>query len=149
MKILLPVDGSDASLDAVRHALYLHAEGLQANFLLATVQEPVRVYEIVVAPSASALERLTGAVGARALSDGEKLLKAAGVSYTSEVYSGEPAETLVTMAAKQGCQAIIMGARGLGALRSALLGSVSMTVVQTSPVPVTIVKQIDTAKNLT
>ena len=140
MKILLPVDGSEASFDAVRHALYLHSQGLRASFLLATVQWPVRTYEMILAPDSSVLERLTGAVGERALARGEDLLIEAGADYQKEIYSGDPAETLVAMAVDQGCQAIIMGARGLGALRSALLGSVSMAVVQTSPVPVTIVK---------
>ena len=41
MKILLPVDGSDASLDAVRHALQLIREGLRASLVLANVQEQV------------------------------------------------------------------------------------------------------------
>ena len=103
---------------------------------------------MILAPNSSVLERLTGAVGERALASGEELLMEAGVAYQKEIYSGDPAETLVTMAVEQGCRAIIMGARGRGALRSALLGSVSMTVLQTSPVPVTIVKRISTTKEL-
>ena len=148
MKIMLPVDGSEASFDAVRHAIYLYRQGLNANFLLAAVQWPVRTYEMILAPNSSVFERLTGAVGERALASGEELLMEAGVAYQKEIYSGDPAETLVTMAVEQGCRAIIMGARGRGALRSALLGSVSMTVLQTSPVPVTIVKRISTTKEL-
>ena len=146
MKIMLPVDGSEASFDAVRHAIYLCREGLNANFLLAAVQWPVRTYEMILAPDSSVLERLTGAVGERALTRGEELLMEAGVAYQKEIYSGDPAETLVAMAVEQGCQAIIMGARGRGALRSALLGSVSTAVLQTSPVPVTIVKRMGTTK---
>ncbi len=146
MKIMLPVDGSEASLDAVRHAIYLYREGLHANFLLAAVQWPVRTYEMILAPDPSVLERLTGAVGERALANGEELLMEAGAAYQKKIFSDEPAETLVIMAVEQGCQAIIMGARGLGALRSALLGSVSTAVLQTSPVPVTIVKRMSTTK---
>ena len=101
---------------------------------------------MVLSPDSSVLARLTGAVGERALAHGEALLMEAGVSFQREIYSGDPAEILVAMAVKERCQAIIMGARGRGALSSALLGSVSMAVLQTSPVPVTIVKQLASPK---
>ena len=61
MKILVPVDGSEPALDAVRHALRLRREGLATTFLLATVQEPVYLYERVLPPDAEVLERVTGA----------------------------------------------------------------------------------------
>ena len=48
MKILLPVDGSEPALDAVRHALHLRREGLKASFVLATVQEPAYLYEMEI-----------------------------------------------------------------------------------------------------
>lgn len=146
MKILLPVDGSEASFDAVRHALDLYREGLKASFLLATVQWPVHTYEIIFAPDDNVLERLTGAVGERALVRAEALLVEEGVAFQREIFSGDPAETLVSMAVQHGCQAIIMGARGRGALHGALLGSVSMAVLQTSPLPVTIVKRVNTSE---
>ena len=125
MKILLPVDGSEASFNAVRHAIDLHRE---------------------LAPDADVLDRVTGAVGARALKNAEALFEAAGLAFEREIGSGEPAPTLLEIAQRCGCEAIIMGARGRGALSSALLGSVSMAVLQTSPVPVTIVKQLASPK---
>lgn len=140
MKILLPVDGSELALDAVRHALHLRQDGLNATFLLATVQEPTFLYEMVLPANAEVLERVTGAVGSRALAGAEALFNAAGVPYEREIGSGEPAATLVEMAERHGCAAIVMGARGLGALRGALLGSVSQGVLHASKAPVTIVK---------
>lgn len=148
MKILLPVDGSEASFDAVRHALDLYREGLKASFLLATVQWPVLTYELIFSPDDNVLKRLTGAVGERALVRAEALLVEAGVAFQREIFSGDPAETLVSMAVQHDCQAIIMGARGRGALHGALLGSVSMAVLQTSPVPVTIVKRMNTPEKM-
>lgn len=140
MKILIPVDGSEPALDAVRHALHLQHMGLQAGFVLATVQEPTFMYEMILAPDADVLDRVTGAVGARALEGAQALFKAAGVPFESEIGSGEPAPTLIEIAEKHACEAIIMGARGLGGLRAALLGSVSRAVLHAAMVPVTIVK---------
>ncbi len=144
MKILVPVDGSDLALDAVRHALHLKGEGLKASFVLATVQEPTYLYEMVLAPGADVLERVSGAVGSRALEGAEALFRGAGEPFEREIGSGDPAQTLVEVAQRFGCEAIIMGARGRGALRSALLGSVSQAVLQASKVPVTIVKHAQT-----
>ena len=140
MKILIPVDGSVPSLDAARYALSLRRSGLQASFVLATVQEPTYLYEMVLVPDADVLDRVTGAVGARSLKDAEALFNAAGVLFEREVGSGSVPETLIEIAARYRCTAIIMGARGWGALRSTLLGSVSHAVLQASTVPVTIVK---------
>lgn len=140
MKILLPVDGSEAALEAVKHALHLLREGLQSSFVLATVQELTCLYEMVLAPGSDVLEKVTGAVGGRALEGAEALLNAAGVSFEREIGSGEPAPTLIGIAERHACGAIILSARGLGALRAALLGSVSQAVLAASKVPVTIVK---------
>jgi nucleotide-binding universal stress UspA family protein len=140
MKILVAVDGSQASLSAVRHAMQLLHEGLHADIVLATVQEPTYVYEMVLPPSADVLERLGGAVGARALAGAEALLGQAGLAFAREIGSGEVAPTLVDIAERLGCAQIVMGARGLGAVRGALLGSVSQAVIQQANVPVTLVK---------
>ena len=88
MKILLPIDGSEAALDAVRHALHLQREGLRASFVLATVQEAIYAFEMMLAPNADVLERVTGAVGARALKSAEALFEAAGLAFEREIGSG-------------------------------------------------------------
>ncbi|RZT97909.1 universal stress protein [Rivibacter subsaxonicus] len=145
MKILVAVDGSELALDAARHALELRRHGLQASFLLATVQEPTYVYEMVLAPDAEVLERLGGTVGSRALAGAQALFDAAGLPCEREIGSGLPAPTLIEMAERHGCAALILGARGLGGLRGALLGSVSQAVLAAARLPVTIVKHAETA----
>jgi nucleotide-binding universal stress UspA family protein len=130
-------------LDAVRHSLHLQRDGLRTSIVLATVQESIYLYEMMLAPGADVLEKVSGAVGARALLSAEALFKEAGVRFEREIGSGEPAQTLIEIADSKGCESIIMGARGHGALRSALLGSVSQAVLQTSKVPVTIVKHAE------
>lgn len=149
MKILVPVDGSALALDAVRHALRLRQEGLNAVFVLATVQEPTYLYEMVLAPDPDVLERISGAVGSRALAGAETLFAAAGVAYEREIGSGEPVPSLIEIAERHGCDAIVLGARGLGALRSALMGSVSQGILQASSLPVTVVKHLDAGSAVT
>lgn len=147
MKILVPVDGSELALDAVRHALRLRREKLEATFVLATVQEPTFLYEMVLPPGADVLERLSGTVGSRALASAEALFDAEGVRFEREIGAGEPAAAVVEMAERLGCDAIILGARDHGALRSALLGSVSQGVLHASRLPVTIVKHANGASS--
>ena len=143
MKILLPVDGSSAALHAVRHALQLVAEGLKADFVLANVQEPPTLYEVVTAHDPDVIREVRGAAGADLLADAEALLQQAGVAFDSEVAGGDPAHTLIELVENYGCDAIVMGARGTGDLNAAPLGSVAHAVVHDSPVPVTIVRAID------
>lgn len=140
MKILLPVDGSAPALQAVRHALELRRQGLQAEYVLANVQEPATLYEVVTAHDADVIREVRGAAGADLLAGAEALLNAAGVDYESEVAGGDAAHVIVELAERYGCDAIVMGARGMGNLRAAVLGSVSHTVVNNSPVPVTVVR---------
>ena len=124
----------------MHHALHLQREGVQSRFVLATLQEPVYLYEMVLAPDAEVLQRVSGAVGSHALEGAQALFREAGAPFEREIGSGDPAQTLIEIAGRCGCEAIILGARGMGALRSALLGSVSQAVLHASKVPVTIVK---------
>lgn len=142
MKILLPTDGSEASLEAVHHALRLVHAGLRGDFVLANVQEPASLYEVVVAHDAEVIEHVSAAAAAHSLEAAQALLRAAGVAFETEVGSGDPGHTLVEIAERFGCEMVIMGARGAGALRSALLGSVSNSVLHAANLPVLIVKQI-------
>ena len=140
MKILLPVDGSEVSLKAVRLAISLLQQGLSGSVVLANVQEPATLYEMVVAPDVEVLERVSTAAGMDALASAETLLVNAGVVYEREIASGDPAHTIVDIVERFACDLVIMGARGASALRSALLGSVSNEVLHAAHVPVMIVK---------
>ena len=140
MKILLPVDGSELSLKAVRLAVSLLHNGLSGSLVLANVQEPATLYEMVVAPDGEVLQRVSTAAGIDALEKAESLLMQEEVVYEREVASGDPAHTIVDICERFACDMIIMGARGTSALRSALLGSVSNEVLHAAKVPVMIVK---------
>lgn len=142
LKVLLAVDGSELSLDAVRHGLGLVKQGLQAEFVLGNVQEPASLYEIVVVRDPQGLDDVSAGAGAHQLEAAQALCRSAGVAFESEVVTGDPAHALIDIAERYGCEAIILGARGHGGLRGALLGSVSQGVTQAATVPVTVVKHV-------
>jgi len=143
MKILIPLDGSDFALAAVHHALRLHHDGLRAGFVLATVQEPGSVFEVLMVPDAEARENVNQTVGAQALQGGEALFNAARVPFEREVRSGYAATMLIEIAEDFECDAIILAVngQGKGTLRSVLFGSVAQAILHASTLPVTIVKQ--------
>ena len=143
MKILLPFDGSAVALDAVRFAIRMAGDGLTTQVVLANVQEPASLYELVVAHDPQMIEQASAAAGAHILQAAQQLLDAAGLPYETEVASGDPAHTLVDILENYGCDLVVMGASGTSALRSALLGSVSNEVLHAAGVPVMIVKGTD------
>ncbi len=140
MKILLAVDGSGPALDAVRHALALRQQGLDASFVLANVQEPPSLYEVIVAHDADVIERVRSAAGADLLQPAEALLTAAGATYDSVVGGGDPGHVLADLLEEHGCDAVLMGARGMSQPDADDLGSVAMALLRHSPVPVTVVR---------
>ena len=143
MKILLPVDGSGLSLHEVRFALRLVQEGLKASFVLANVQEPATLYELVTTRDPDLIAAASLEAGEHLMAPARALLDGAGVAYETDVGVGDVAHTLVDMIERSGCDMVIIGAKGQGAITSALLGSVSHEVAHASPVPVTIVKHAE------
>ena len=146
MKILVPVDGSPLSLDAVRYALGLIRQGLRADLVLANVQAPASLYEIVVAHDPDVIKDVSAGAGAHLLEPARELCRNAGVAFDCEVVSGDAVRALCDLVEQYGCSQIVIGAHGKGALASALLGSVPHALANAATVPVTIVKPNDRAQ---
>ena len=146
LNILLPSDGSEHALDAVRHVIRLSEHGLRLKVVLANVQEPTYLYEMVLAPGVELTQASRGA-GLHALKGAQDLLVAAKLPYETEVGSGDPAHTLLEIAERYGCEAIVLGARGVGGLRDALLGSVAQTLLHDAGIAVTVVKHPETEES--
>jgi len=140
LKILIAIDGSALSLGAVHHALGLVQNGLRASAVLANVQEPASLYELVVSRDPQRIAAASEEAGEHLMGPARALLDAAGLAYETAIGVGDPGHTLVDLIETTGCDMAILGARGQGAISSALLGSVSQAVVHASPVPVTIVR---------
>jgi nucleotide-binding universal stress UspA family protein len=142
--ILVAIDGSSDADQALMQAIDL-AESEHAR---------LTIFSAVAEPAAVAYVGLSGDVAAALAHDAEAesktILRAAVervpefVSVTSVRGRAPVRPTLLRQIKDGGHDLVVMGSRGRGALRSALLGSVSHFVLHHSPIPVLIV-HADTA----
>lgn len=139
VKIMIAVDGSEASLEAVRHGIKLTQQGLDAHFVIAHVQKEASLLELATVDS-DLIANASIDAGLDLVAPAQELLTAAGISYEVEISLGEPGNTLIDIAESTECEQIIIGATGQGGLSSILIGSVSREVARHSRLPVTIVK---------
>lgn len=137
--IMIAVDGSAESLQAVRQALALLARGLHAEIALVNVQEPASLLQLATHDS-DAIAAAAVEAGEHLMAEGAALLDAEGVGYSMEVVLGEPSTMLVDMAQELNADLVILGARGMGAVESVLVGSVSKAVLSRCQCPVMIVR---------
>jgi nucleotide-binding universal stress UspA family protein len=140
-KALLPVDGSDHSLSAVRHAIKLYRNNELAEIFLLNVQPPVRGDVTAFVPQV-VVDDYHIEEGEKALGAAMKLLDDAGVPYKKHIYVGNAAHVIAHMAKDLHCDQVIMGTHGYGTVTQVLLGSVSHEAIhQMDPrIPVTLIK---------
>lgn len=139
-KILLPVDGSECSLHAVRHVASLagHFKGLEAH--LANVQPLGDDWMTRRAFKSEELADMEKEWGESAIGPARALLGEAGITPVEHLVQGEAAQTIVRLAEDLGCDQIVMGTRGLGSLGDLIMGSVATKVLHLAKLPVTLVK---------
>lgn len=139
-KILLPVDGSANAERAVLYVLSLAAQCGDLDVLLINVQADESDFQTGRFLKKEEIEAMALARGGDALQAAREALDAGKQRFTQEVLIGPPAETIARLATERGCAGIVMGTRGLGALASVIMGSVTREVVRLAEVPVTLVK---------
>jgi nucleotide-binding universal stress UspA family protein len=136
--ILVAIDGSADAEEALGHAIDLAGcANARLTIFSAVPSPPAYAYST---PGAAALADLSE----EARSETEEIVRAArdrapqDVS-TTTVVKNEPAKSALLHQIKEGeHDLVVMGSRGRGAVRSALLGSVSHHVLHHSGVPVLI-----------
>lgn len=139
--ILVPVDGSDSALRAVKLAMKQHQEHKDVISLhLLTVQLPILSGNVTRFFSAQALQEYYEAEGNNALLSAKAVLDANNVPYTEKIAVGSIAPTIAEYVTETGCDHIIMGTRGLGSVSGFMLGSVATKVLHLVDVPVTLIK---------
>lgn len=140
-KALLPVDGSEHSLSAVRYVIkrYRNNEPLEIHLL--NVQPGLRGDVTAFVPQ-DVVDDYHIEEGNKALVAAGKLLDDAGVPYKKHIHVGNAGEVIAHMAKALHCDQVIMGTHGFGTVTQILLGSVSHEAIhQMDPkIPVTLIK---------
>jgi nucleotide-binding universal stress UspA family protein len=139
-RVLIPVDGSESALRAVRHVIEYARRGAQPQVDVLNVQPPIYSANITRFLTREMIEEYYNSEGEAALGKARRLLDGAGLAYTALVRVGRIAETIADYAAEQACDRIVMGTRGMGALGQLVMGSVALKVLHLAQVPVTLVK---------
>ena len=102
LKILVAVDGSELSLDGVQHTLQLLKQGLQASVVLAHVQEPATLYELVTSRDPDLIAAASVEAGEHLLASARALLDAAGVVVGLSIRLWKDAKNVASRWAKLG-----------------------------------------------
>jgi len=139
-KLLLPVDGSPCSRRAAEFAVRLAGDRASAKVLLLNVQSPVMAWEVSNYVTAEMVNQIHEKAGREAIKGAREVLDAAGVPCEEHLLVGEPAEIIAQVAAQERVEGIVMGTRGMGLVKSLVLGSVATKVIHLVEVPVTLVK---------
>lgn len=140
-KLLVPVDGSDNSMRALRHAIGWAKTNGPVSIHVVTAHEEAIVYgEIESYVTKEKIAELQRKQSQIPLDAAVRELDAAGISYTKEILVGPIARTIAKRADTLACDGIVMGTRGMTAVGGLLLGSVATKVVHAANVPVTLVK---------
>lgn len=141
MKILIPVDGSENGLCAVKHAVALSAQMKQSpQLFLLNVQWNVAAGNVKLFISQDTINDYYREQGMAALEKSRAILDEANLAYQYHISIGRPAEAIVQYAEEQKADQIIIGAQGEESLAKLLLGSVTSKVAQMSKIPVTIAR---------
>lgn len=137
-RILVPTDGSDASLNAVEEAVDL-AEDQGARLYVLNVVEPPAVEPMntptgdVVTPMEQAGERVVEQTVERATDAGLS-------SVVGDTVTGMAHREIVDYVEDNDIDLVVLGTHGRTGLDRVLLGSVTEKVVRVAPVPVLTVR---------
>ncbi len=137
LRILIPVDGSENALRAVRFLIKNSA----------MYREPMEIHLLNVQPSFPGTIRGVAQLakeehqrqGLAALADARKLFDDARIQYAHHISVGETPEIIARYIEEKNIEQVVMGTRGLGTISGMLLGSVATKVLHLVQVPVLLV----------
>lgn len=136
MKVLIGIDGSAGSLDAVQFVGPLLVPGRDQIALCQARPKPAARGKKAKELQQSIIDAVFDEARAR-------LPEALRPSVETLVNVRKPQQALIAVAGAWGAELIVVGARGLSPIRSLFLGSVSRSVADAAKVPVLVVRPIE------
>jgi len=134
LKVLVPVDGGNNSLHAVRHVLHEFKSNPALDIHLLNVQPPFSSYitrfidEAMVAAEHQEASQ-------KALQPSRQMLDAAGVPYVVHLAVGKKAASITNAARQLQCDHIVMGTARKNSLVRVVENSVTNQVLELTTVP--------------
>lgn len=136
--ILIAMDGSDNSYDALGEALVL-ATKFQSKLFLVSVVNIANLPTNVGVSYVPELERDLKKDSKKILSNSQDIVKANGLTCNAAILSGDPRDELIDFAKNKQIDLIIMGKSGVHALERFFAGSVTRYISEHSDRSVLIV----------
>lgn len=146
MKILLAIDGSTFSHAAIRQVgLRPWPTGTEVRVITvdARIDDPALSRRGLGASAYDEFVRVQREEARDTLANAADSLRqlAPQLTVAAELLEGSPKEQIVSDARSWGADLIVVGSQGRGAIKSLLLGSVSLAVVLSAPCSVLIVRE--------
>jgi nucleotide-binding universal stress UspA family protein len=148
-KILVPADGSNASVNALNYAAHLvELEGEDAELLVIHVLEDVKQGGAIGLQAkygnvrlVEGFKRTRREAALRWLKPIEEAAKKKGIQLKTEVLDGDSeVEVIIDYAKKNSVDLIVIGSKGLSKFRRLLVGSVANAVISHAPCPVMVIR---------
>jgi nucleotide-binding universal stress UspA family protein len=137
-RLLVPIDGSDCSLDALEYAAVV-AKLAKASIELLHVLEPV-CYGLDFTLDDATQRAQTRERIAKQLDELCSALSVSGLTVKSHVVGGVPVDSILNQAKALAADLIVMGTHGRRGLSHAFAGSVTEAVLRRVPCPVLTVR---------
>ncbi len=135
-RLLVGYDGSGPAMEAARLAGTL-ARGLGAEVTVLTVGQ---IAPLIVAPTGMIVHVAEERDFLPVAGEGVRLVESAGVPAQARVSIGDPVDSIVDTAGREGYDLVTMGHRGMGKIAGLVLGSVAKGVAEQAPCPVLVVQ---------
>ena len=146
-KVLVAIDGSKNSLEALRWAIKIISGSDKSEIVMVNAQPSFQTVHSKRLFSQSDIREYQELLFEESVAEAKKIVDAQSIPYTLELLVGDPKQCIVdrvleSQKTDEPIEMIVMGSRGLGPIRS-VLGGVSYGVIQAAICPVTIIPHKD------